>query len=115
MKNTKKYLLRGVGAGVVVYILFFIVCYILIFKGAITCNILTTTNSGIQESFLCTPILTLTGIPLMIMSEFFEDISNGTITHIEWYSGLILSVFAYFAIFALLGSWYGKIKNKNKV
>lgn len=108
----KRYYLRGIGIGIVAYVLFFIVSYVLIFSGVMTCNAFVTIGPIVNESILCGPILTIAGVPLMAIGELGEDVSSGTITHLNLYLGLLGGLVIYFGIFALLGYLYGKNRNR---
>lgn len=115
MQNSKRYWLRGISVGIIVYIVVAIFSAYIFLTGTITCNEFVTVGSNVKESVLCGPVIFLFAAPLSIISELIEDISSGTITHLGLYSGFILSVVIYFGILALLGHLYGKIINKNKV
>lgn len=110
---SKKYWLRGIIAGIVLYIIFLVLSYVLIFGGAISCNAFVSFGPGVEESILCGPIITLAGIPLIAVGEVFEDISLGTITNLNMYLTILVTVSIYLGIFALFGYTYGKKKEKN--
>jgi hypothetical protein len=110
----KRYWLRGIGVGLIVYISVAIILAVFFFSGTITCNEFITVGPSVTESFLCKPAIFLIGLPVMIVTELAEDISTGAFTHPGVYLGLLSSIVIYLGIFALLGMLYGKMKNRNK-
>jgi hypothetical protein len=110
-----RYWLRGLGIGILVYVVIVIVLVALTFNGVITCNEFITVGDPVKESFLCKPEIFLVALPFMILSELAEDISNGMMTHLGLYVGLLGGLVIYLGVCSFLGVWYGKIKNRKQL
>ncbi len=115
MQNTKRYWLRGIGIGIIIYVVLAIFSAYIFLTGTIECSVFVTVSPGVKESILCGPVVFLFAIPISILTELIEDISSGQITHLGLYSGFALSIAIYFGISAFLGFLYGKIKNRNRL
>ena len=108
----KRYWLRGIVISILLYVLVVAISVSLFLSGSITCNEFVTDGPAVTQSILCTPAITIVALPLFVISEFTEDITTGSISHIGVYLGSGASVLAYVAIFAFLGFLYGERKRR---
>lgn len=109
----KKYWLRGIGVGIVLYILVIGTFVLSLLYGTITCNELITVGAPVDQSFLC-PLIFVPAVPTWVFVEIGEDISQGDLNfdNIYFLALTLLGMLIYFGIFAYLGYKWGKNKNR---